>query len=542
MSEPVSRRPAAWAAHGLILGLAVATAAPAAETDPWDAADARWRQGPVKYLLTKEEDQAYRKLKTDDERGRFVEEFWSRRDPIPGTPDNEYRLEFYKRAREAASRFTEDGGRGWQDDRGRVFILLGPPDETSESSSLFESTERAPAPGPGGAGGAAGGAGPFGGPGERQESPIKTFKFIYRHDPLNGKPQRVEITFVSEVTGGYRLKDKIDWNNPILKGLAHAARPAPPVPPPAPTPAPAASAAPATPPAPPESTPQSELMAQVRASPGAASVIPLDVTTNFYKAGDKSTFATLTLEVKKSSLPDGADPAGLVIAAEVTDPQTGESVQRFFRKEHFGAFEGNASAETLLFQADRPMRPGKYRIELAVKDPASGALGRLERDLDVPSYEADGLSLSTVTLAREVNPVGAPPTDAGPVPFVLGNFTVVPRPDNLYDQGEDLTFYYQVYGAAIDPNAGGPRIDLSYTFEKKVGDQWRMVGGRPVVTPAQTALVQAYSLPLSRWPGGEYRVSIRVTDTVAGTTAAAEVPFVIKAPDRAPASKAKSKG
>src|SRR5688572_32806339 len=88
-----------------------------AATDPWDAPDAKWRQGPVKYLLAKEEDQAYKKLKQDEQRSAFVEEFWTKRDPTPGTPENEYRAEFYRRAREAATRFTEDNGKGWQDDR-----------------------------------------------------------------------------------------------------------------------------------------------------------------------------------------------------------------------------------------------------------------------------------------------------------------------------------------------------------------------------------------------------------------------------------------
>src|SRR5262245_54079793 len=107
-------------------------------TDSWDTPDTKWRLGPVKYLLTKEEDQEYRKLKTDEERKTYVEQFWSKRDPTPGTPENQYRDTFYQRARDAAARFTDDNGKGWQDDRGRVFIILGPPDETSQAASLLD--------------------------------------------------------------------------------------------------------------------------------------------------------------------------------------------------------------------------------------------------------------------------------------------------------------------------------------------------------------------------------------------------------------------
>ena len=44
-----------------------------------------WREGPVRYLLTKPEDKVYKKLTTKRERRLFIEQFWKRRDPEPGT-------------------------------------------------------------------------------------------------------------------------------------------------------------------------------------------------------------------------------------------------------------------------------------------------------------------------------------------------------------------------------------------------------------------------------------------------------------------------
>ncbi|HET6372091.1 MAG TPA: GWxTD domain-containing protein [Candidatus Polarisedimenticolia bacterium] len=535
---------AVLAATSLALGAAGSSA------ESWDTPDAKWRQGPVKYLLTKEEDQAYKKLKTDEERSQFVTEFWARRDPSPGTPDNEYRDAFYVRARQAASEFTDEGGKGWQDDRGKVYILMGPPDNTVEGTSLAGGADGAGSAGTDlAAAGAAGRVDGMPGASQRPEATTKTLKWIYNRDPATQKEQRVEVNFVSDVTGGFRLQDRLDWNSPFLKGLEHPAAP-PAAPPKAAAPPAASPAAPTPPPieqAPPvqEVTPQADLLAAIKSAADTVAAIPLDVTVNFYKAADSSTFATLTLEVKRAALAPEADIANLIIAAEIVDAETGASAQRFLKREHFGAHEGNAgaaAAETLLFQAERPLKPGRYRAVFALKDPATGTVGKLEKDLAVPSFEGDDLLLSTVTLARQITPLASPPAAGTMTPYVLGSFTVVPRPDNVYKEGEELSFYFQVYGAKPDAVTNAPRLDLSYAFEKSVAGQWKMVGGKPLLTPGQSGLVQAFSLPLARWPSGDYRVAIKVTDTVAAKSASAEIPFTIVSATAPSKAKAKSKG
>ncbi|HZI95172.1 MAG TPA: GWxTD domain-containing protein [Patescibacteria group bacterium] len=534
----------------------------AAAADPWDASDAKWRLGPVKYLLSKEEDQEYKKLKTDDERKAFVEQFWARRDSNPQTPENEYRDTFFKRAREASARYSEDNGKGWQDDRGKVYILIGPPDETTQPTSLMDTGGSAPSVPSGSPSGGSPGSGGYGGMGGSEappQTPTKTLKFIYRTNPFTGKAERFELNFRSEVTGGYRLDEKIDWNNPALKVLAPARKADPPAASPAASPAaPPAAAGGSAPPqpaapspapevAPPvaEPTPQSELMQQVRAATGAASAIPLDVTVNFYKAA-KGTLATLTLEVKRSALPAGTDPNSLTIAAEILNAQTGESAQRFFKKEHFGGYEGNASADSgdvLLFQTERPVVPGKYKAIFAVKDPVSGAVGKLEKDLEVPDYESAELSLSTVTLARKLDPLAEPPPAEKMTPFVLGSFTVVPKPDTTYKSGDDLTFYYQIYNATPDPTTNAPRMELSYTVAVNISGTWRVLGGRPLLFPGQSLSVQGYTVPLSNRPPGDYKLIIKVTDMVASPpkSATAEVMFKVVGAG-ASKGKAKSKG
>src|SRR2546426_3071386 len=62
-----------------------------------DLPTARWREGPIRYIITAEEDREFKQLATDEARHRFIERFWFRRDPDPSTLLNEYRIEFWHR-------------------------------------------------------------------------------------------------------------------------------------------------------------------------------------------------------------------------------------------------------------------------------------------------------------------------------------------------------------------------------------------------------------------------------------------------------------
>ena len=87
-----------------VLAIPALAAGPAGDEASWDKPDKKWRAGPVKYLLTKDEDKEYKGLETDEARAKFVQSFWERRDPTPGTPANEYRDAFYTNAREATKK------------------------------------------------------------------------------------------------------------------------------------------------------------------------------------------------------------------------------------------------------------------------------------------------------------------------------------------------------------------------------------------------------------------------------------------------------
>lgn len=87
--------------------------------------------GPTTYLITKSEREAFLLLKADQDRDALLERFWEIRNPRPGTGQNEFKEEFFRRVAWVNSFYGRDAGTdGWRTDRGKTYILFGRPQTT----------------------------------------------------------------------------------------------------------------------------------------------------------------------------------------------------------------------------------------------------------------------------------------------------------------------------------------------------------------------------------------------------------------------------
>jgi GWxTD domain-containing protein len=87
----------------------------------------------LRYFGHDEEIAAMRKAPAGD-RARLWRDFYEATDPNSGTPENEELNQYFSRVNAANQRFKDEGIPGWRTDRGEVFITLGPPDESVEST------------------------------------------------------------------------------------------------------------------------------------------------------------------------------------------------------------------------------------------------------------------------------------------------------------------------------------------------------------------------------------------------------------------------
>ena len=86
-----------------------------------------WIEGPPSLIITSDEKDVWKRLKTPEEKMQFIKIFWARRDPILRTRENEYKQQFYDRVEYANQNYADKNGPGWKSARGRTYIMFGAP-------------------------------------------------------------------------------------------------------------------------------------------------------------------------------------------------------------------------------------------------------------------------------------------------------------------------------------------------------------------------------------------------------------------------------
>ena len=144
----------------------------------------KWLNEDVVYIITPEERSSFLHLSTNEERESFIEKFWQRRNPDPDSPENTFKEEHYRRIAYANEHYAS-GIPGWKTDRGRIYIMWGPPDET-DSHPSGGTYERPPEEGGG----------------ETTTYPFEDWRYRY----LEGWGENVMMEFVDPtMTGEYHL-------------------------------------------------------------------------------------------------------------------------------------------------------------------------------------------------------------------------------------------------------------------------------------------------------------------------------------------------
>ena len=88
----------------------------------------KWLDEDAAYIITDDERTEFTKLETDQQRNKFIEDFWQRRNPSPTPEANPFKEEHYRRLAFANQQFAASVP-GWKSDRGRIYIIYGAPDE-----------------------------------------------------------------------------------------------------------------------------------------------------------------------------------------------------------------------------------------------------------------------------------------------------------------------------------------------------------------------------------------------------------------------------
>lgn len=492
-------------------------------TDYQDRPTKQWREGPVRYIMTKWEDEEYKQLENESDRARFIENFWRRRDTSPETPGNEFRADFWRRASQANRLYGEETAKpGWKTDMGKIHIIMGPPDDRTQDIVA--------------------------------EGHRGTIIWTYRNSDAPGVGPNVVVAFARDATGEFRLSTEPSTDASVKEGIPLAYQP------PMGTTAlgkaqilraqermeqmynltdplirqaggPAFSSPLAL---------QTELL-KIQSPPREWEIqetvttqeffgaVPLSARVDFFRTTGPKTLVVLSAGVRSTAVHfrrvGGRELPDLVFYAVILDLTGNDTIAALSEDDDFKPASENDKAgldDQLVYQARLQLPPGSYKVRVTALDRAGGRSGSYEIPLTVPDLSSPGLGISSLMLARTIAP-----TEAGSGPqFVMGNLRILPRLTQTYSRTDHLAFYYQVYGAQTDPESGRPSLDVDYGFYTVTADEETDLGH--VTFTGQSNEAHGYSLPLETWPAGPYMMRVSITDKIAATTTTRDLVFEVR--------------
>lgn len=452
----------------------------------------QWLDGPVHYIIQPSEIKEFKSLKTDAERVAFIERFWRRRDPSPSTLVNEYRQMFWKRVQEANEKFLDSAGPGWQTDRGKIYILYGPPEEVREDPNAKATDSQTDVTGlirwtytkPGG---------------RRDIDPVVFVPFVrdvsgeYKlsYDPKLSSPffdwQQVEdnrtIGLGSYLTSAQHAGDPLT----VLLDLGKMQ----------------------------EVPPQEKILLDEVETVETFAFQPLALTIDRYQPDGKGLLAVVTVAVPG---PAGSEPPAIL--ARFIKRGATSSTQVLGE----GSFRVDGEGDDRVAQGRAALDAGAWDLTVLAVEQDTG-VSRIYRGRVDPFPGGSDLRLSDVVVARVMEPLPYAAQAAYDAPYIVGGFRVVPRAERQVKRGDPVQVFFEVYG-------GNAPYHLAYQLEGQEKDsRWRALG-RPQESDA-TQHGQGFALPTSKaWPIGAYRIQIAVSDAL-GAKSTATSPFSL-VPDSTP--------
>ena len=499
----------------------------------------KWLDEDVRWIITDEELSAFKKLSNNAERDIFIEGFWQRRDPTPDTAENEYKEEHYRRIAYANEHFAA-GMPGWRTDRGRIYIMYGPPTSTDSHPM----------------------GGPYQRPAEEGGGSTETFPFeVWRYRYLEGIGQEIEIEFVDDCgCGAYEMTLDRSKKDALLHvpnaglttmeemGMANKADRF-------------RGGLESLGTGPFNQNNQSkqfdrmDTFAKLNRAPDVkfkdlqnelvthkfrTNLLPFDVQVDFVKLTSDTVLVPITLQVPLKGLTfankEGIQRAVVNVYGQLTK-LSGQIVQTFEETLHRDIPAELLEKEinnTSLYWKALPMRPGLYRLDVVVKDVNGDKTGIFSRSYTVPDFGDEKLSSSTLILADQMEPV--PAREVGTGNFVIGTNKVRPkvRPADgkpaSFTKKEKVNFWLQVYNLGVDQKTNKPSATVEYQVVNTATNQHVLDFTESTAQMGNVGeqVTLGKTLQLGQLDPGVYQVTIKVNDQISKQTISPTAKFAVQ--------------
>jgi len=484
---------ATWLFAGSLAAFGGWAAAQAKE--PLSEASKQWLEEVVPYIITAREKEVFLSLPTELDRGQFIGTFWKKRDPNPQTPENEFKLEYYRRIALANKFFGTGGVPGWRTDRGRFYILLGPPKEIERDLT------------------------PSGSALTMTQGPKETWQYWDLPNP--NLPYNLEFVFVDKYgTGNYVLEQalKMDQGNnttfdpstltfqfDYLENLAEAMK---------------------------NPFENLEKLKGVITTQVTYNLIPFQYGVFSFKGTEKKTLVPLLVAMPYDSLPSKRSGFDYFFSLNLTVNVSDSLGHVVFEASKDLNFKKTATELAGLlgtpfrFLTSLSLEPGDYRLHLLVLDNYSGKIGTSHQPVSVPDLSADGPAMSDIVLSTEEAQTGG--QSEGKTED-LGTAVSRANTERVFRAGDEMSVFFEVYNLILNETTGLNKVKAEYVFIQ-AGKTMARIPAPPIEPSAQKDCRIRTSFRLTNFQPGDYVLRAAVTDENSGQAVSREMSFSISVP------------
>jgi GWxTD domain-containing protein len=459
----------------ILLALGAPTVARAQKLDKDDK---KWLD-TARPLMTPDEEKTFKGLKDKSDRQEFEKIFWARRDPNLETPENEFQVEYMKAYAEA-DQYKIPGKTGAETDCGRIFLLLGKPDDVKKEQVGANPAARSPE------------------------------TWTYRDRPgqtFSGGRAEISLDETCTLPPGARLKEQLDRlaeakvAQPNIgyktDKAGHLVKLADQLPKPSP-----AQALLKTPR---QDFPVAAQASYLKVQDGGTALIGL-------VRGDAG-----GLTVEEAA---GKKTAKIVVAANLTGADG--KVAGFAEEPTVAEIKDGHFVASFRISA----KPGKYTLRAGAIEEKSGKGALVEVPVDVPNLNSGEMCAASVLVLEDVQDVESADPHHPFAAFTLAKARLVPRFGGLFTKAEAASFFYQVYDLKTDE--AGKASAVAVVTMMKDGTRTVVAKADPMTIETPVGGTVVGPVPLAKYEPGKYLVQLKVHDNLAKKDLTQEVPFEVK--------------
>jgi hypothetical protein len=250
-------------------------------------------------------------------------------------------------------------------------------------------------------------------------------------------------------------------------------------------------------------------------------ILPFQVRVDYFPVTSASVNTSITVVFDRSDLQykqkDGIAEAAVELSARIqtqTRKPVGRPMEELLTVPVPAELLGSVITGQSVYNTIRPLQPGKYKLSIVAKDMVSQNVGTYDIALDVPIFDEQELTASSLVLADQLEKVAT--RSIGQGQFVIGSSKVRPRITESFKQSETLGIYMQIFNFEPNEDTNKPEGTVAYEIVRNGSDEkvLEFEENLSALSGGAAQMVIEKKLKLDSMTPGEYTLKIKVTDSL----------------------------